>query len=477
MAVDRWVCAVWVCTVTVFGAALLSVPLLAQALPPDAVQDREREVIEQIGQARQAQSLRQAPSAFPAVSYSDVLAAPDDPVINLRYARELISRGNLQLAAATIERILLHHPGADEVRLLYAIILYRMDVLDAASVQFDLLAARQPTVAISAEIAVYRSLMAQRLKKTKRTASFSAGMHYDTNRNARPDGGVYLIADVERAIPGGETDDFGRFALGAAQISWDTGRQQLQKIYGAAAMLYDDQVEVDALDVRALLLQGGADYKTTVGDFLPGVNVSFLELDREKYSRDVAASFKWHRLFFNKSILGFVEARNGWRHYNNTASAPGATNQEGNYQKMTAGGRRTFSATSWANASVAFNRVNAAAFESYKGFEISANATKILPLQTFLTVSATLEKQFYEAPQRLISSRTRKDRDVLFDVTYGAPLSTIGTLIFSEGALPGALRPVILNLSVGFQSSNSNLQTYDTDNYRGQFMFTRAWDF
>ena len=47
--------------------------------------------------------------------------------MNLRFARSQIARENIRGASATLERILLLEPGRPDVRLLYAVVLFRLD--------------------------------------------------------------------------------------------------------------------------------------------------------------------------------------------------------------------------------------------------------------------------------------------------------------------------------------------------------------
>src|SRR5579864_589440 len=75
----------------------------------------------------------------PPTSFDQVLAAPDDPEINLSFARQEADDGHLLNAAAALERILLAHPNAHGVRLFYAVVLYRLNDLQGAKRQLKLL--------------------------------------------------------------------------------------------------------------------------------------------------------------------------------------------------------------------------------------------------------------------------------------------------------------------------------------------------
>lgn len=446
----------------------------------EASETVRREAKEQVSRARTSQSLTKGAGELPGggVDYRDVLADPDKPEINLRYVKALIAKGNIQLAAATTERLLLIYPDADDVRLLYAILLYRMDVLDEASVQLDILEQHQPAGAIKAEAAHYRELIKQRLSPLKRSATLSFGMHYDTNRNSFPDKDVFLIRDTPFRLPGGEENDWGRLAIGSAQISRDIEQQNLQQVFADMALLRDDQVEIDQLDVNAFLLNAGFLYRTIYGDLIPRVHASWIELNEQKYSQDYSVSLLGQRPVFKGKIKAFAEVTAGWRRYNNTRILPFSSEKDGDYQRFEIGGSRQFDATTALRVTAAINNIDAdLPYESYDGFDVSATLSKLLPRGTFLLASANFERKYYDGNDPFISVRKRQDRDWKLDLTYGVPVGTVIGVFGGNPAGPEPLRDIVLNLSAGFDDSHSSLPNYQYDNYRLQFLFSRNWNF
>ena len=466
-------------TVTSVLAACLAITQVhAQPVGTEAAERRTKEATQQAGKTVAAdEDLMAAAEALPPVTFSQVLESPDDPAVNLRYAQDLILKGNVQLAAATVERILISYPDADSVRLLYAILLYRMDVLDDAAAQLDILEGRSTDDAVLKEVARYRKLIDERNRPIKRSAAVSIGMHYDSNRNAFPDKGTFLIGGTPIQGTTGEVDDFGHVVIAATDMRMDTKGQQLQEIFADAAVLYDNQVEIDELDVRALLLNGGLTYKSRFGTLVPGLHAALIELDREKYSRDYAVSLRGERPILNSKVAAYAEIKAGWRKYNNTRNLPFAREQSGQYHELTVGGRRALDNRTLVHGALSLNSVDAINFESYESYELAVDFTRILPADTFLTGSVTIEKQFYQGPDPFITQQTRHDLDTTFNLTYGIPVANLTEHLGESFVSPPFLEDVVLTVSAEYQNSNSNIPNFDYDNFRGQFLLNRRWDF
>jgi hypothetical protein len=93
------------------------------------------------------------------ITFDQVLTAPDDPEINLSFARQEANDGRLLNAAAALERILLAHPNAHSVRLFYAAVLYRLNDLQGAKRQLKLLEGVHLTPLQTAERDKYERLV------------------------------------------------------------------------------------------------------------------------------------------------------------------------------------------------------------------------------------------------------------------------------------------------------------------------------
>lgn len=147
---------------------------------------------------------QQEPREEPRIKYTDVMKDPDNIELNFRFARQQVADGNVKGAAATLERILLIQPDLAVVRVFYAAVLIRLDSLDEAEQQLDLVSASGDPRA-SEQVERYRDVIADRRQKTRISVSVAAGGQYDTNPSATPAGNSLLVSDI--AVTSGDTDD------------------------------------------------------------------------------------------------------------------------------------------------------------------------------------------------------------------------------------------------------------------------------
>ncbi len=120
-----------------------------------------------------------AVEAAAAQDFDAVLAAPDDPAINLEFARRAADAGDLNGAAGALERVLIADPNRHSARLLYAVILFRLDDLQGARDQLDLLDPVSLTPLQRAEATRYRARIERARSGTRFSGSLSAGLTWE----------------------------------------------------------------------------------------------------------------------------------------------------------------------------------------------------------------------------------------------------------------------------------------------------------
>ncbi len=151
--------------------------------------------------------------------FDTVLRAPDDPELNIGFARRSAAQGDLLSAAAALERLLLKQPNWHAARLFYAIILYRMEDHQGAARELDLLDDVELTALQRAEAAKYRRAIARRDRLVSVSGSANLGLLYDSNAT----GALASLIDV--GLGSGPTDDgLGFGGGGRLRVAWRLGQ-------------------------------------------------------------------------------------------------------------------------------------------------------------------------------------------------------------------------------------------------------------
>ena len=127
-----------------------------------------------------------AQNANDRISYSQILANPDDLGLSVKYAQQLITDGELQKATISLERVLLLNPEIDKARLLLALVFYRLGSFPEAESELKTLQSREISAEDAAVVSKYLNLIAEKRRLWEASTIFSVGVHYDTNKNSNP---------------------------------------------------------------------------------------------------------------------------------------------------------------------------------------------------------------------------------------------------------------------------------------------------
>jgi len=119
------------------------------------------------------------PETAVAQDFEAVLAMPDDPGLNLDYARRAVDAGDLNGAAGALERVLIADPDRHGARLFYAVVLFRLDDLQGARDQLDQLDPVSLTPLQRAEANRYRRLIERARSKSRFGGSLTAAVTYE----------------------------------------------------------------------------------------------------------------------------------------------------------------------------------------------------------------------------------------------------------------------------------------------------------
>lgn len=461
-----------------FGAAL------AQTQPgfDQKEAERQKRAVEEQERARRA-SQGQLPFAE-TVSYADVLKDPDNVDLNFRYAKSQIAAGNVRGAAATLERILLVTPDLPQIRLTYAIVLFRLDSLDEAEREFNKLKALKMADSLRAEIDRFLAAIKQRRQKTKYRVTAGFGLKRDSNVNAGPRAGKILAAGAF-FLPLGRAQkqaDFAVLGFATGEVRQDLGRQSRDEFFASATYYHNEQFAIDSQD-----LQSGSG---TFGFRLPFENFTFtpkfsytnLRLSREKFFSGYALELRFDRpkTIPEWGIEGYFLGRGTRENFHAIFESNSGLQRTGFRWEWEAGLIKQLTPQHRLEATGKFTRKLPQSFapNDYRGYKVGLRHTWALGDGHFVLSNGSYEAKIYKIEDPAVTLfQKRHDNLVRLSVTYGAPVSWLFEQLNVNTAYLDGLRDWTWTVTGEYVDQASNIENFSYSNRRVQTMFTRTWNF
>ncbi len=458
-------------------------PGAAQGLQPNPEREPAREVEAERDAREAARAAGEKGDLGPEVRFDQVLADPDDVPLNLRYVEQRIRAGDLRAAAATLERVLAVEPDNARARLLYGLVLLRLDNL--AEAERELLAIRPLPMpdSLRAEIDGYLKQIEQRRRLTRYTASLSLGGHFDTNRDAAPRSHTRRALGITGTADHGQ-DDLAVLGIGTFEVRHDLGYQAKHDVFGRATLLVDEQIRLSQQDLKALFLEAGGSFRLENLLLIPSVNYTQLELNRQDYLYAGGLKLRAERRldsFVQLQAEGQMQyqdfdavTRFGSGKQNQTSTAPLADEQSGYRLDLEAGitlnlaTDHQFTLTAgWTNKEAKEN------YQAYAGGRLTASHLWLLGGGQFLLGSVSMEALAYDRADPLVDPDVPR-RDTLYRarLTYGVPFATL----FGDG-LPAGIGDMVWTGTGELLVSDGNLPNYTYANVRLQALVTKRWEF
>ncbi len=241
-----------------------------------------------------------APStaAAAAPDFDQVMAAPDDPQLNLDYATAQAKAGNLLEAAAALERVIAIHPEWDGARLLYAVVLYRLGDTQGASVQLAQVHTEALTPLQRAEAAKYRSQINQGRSLFSLHGTLSAGI------NAQTDAAGALAVQVNSFFNTPRASGSARTFAGALDGAVKFSDVSPYSAYGSVSGL--DMAQVSGPDQHFQWLEGQAGLAFSQGreSWRVGVVARDYRLFQAQYLTEFGGRAAWGYRLSPADIVG-----------------------------------------------------------------------------------------------------------------------------------------------------------------------------
>lgn len=432
----------------------------------------------------------------PNVSFAQILADPDNALLNGCYAIQQIERGDLQGAAATLERVLIVQPGQAEVRLLYAIVLYRLENLIEAEREFRAVQALPLRPDDARRIQGYLDRIAKRRQRTTHTVTVSLGGHYDSNRNAAPRGEEALVLGVPTDLTleaDRANDDTAVMGLVRYEIDHDLGQPREHRAIGSLTLFQDDQTERDELDLQSLLLNGGFVFDLPDGwSITPTGAYSAMTLSRERFYTSYGGAVRIDKRVRRPGrqapldlwvSLGKVRER-----FRNISENRSLADRDGTRVDALVGMGMWLAPAH--RLSLEASQTYKEAQRRYQGYRFWKGAVRhtwLLGDGRFLASSASYGVRLYRAPDPLVTAaaapQRRREHPLRLRTTIGAPagglLDAMGYAVKGEttGAVRDFLDDVMVTATAEYLKQQSNIRNYDYDNLRGQFLVTKRYEF
>ncbi|MBL8707482.1 MAG: tetratricopeptide repeat protein [Rhodospirillales bacterium] len=485
---------------TGFGKLAAFALIGAAALPPGALaqQVAQQQVSPQTqNQARDAQvqanrvpsantaaaaaavQKREAEAARP-VTFEDVLKDPDNVELNFDYARTQVAQGDLKGAASTLERMLLNYPELAQVRLFYAIVLFRLDSL--AEAERELLTVSQLDMpdSLRQEIQSYLDRIQFRQKRTRYSASLSFGTAYDSNRNAAPRSGESLFMDmpVPVADASREHSDKALLSIGTFRVRHDLGYQEKHEVFGGLTLYRADQLHLNEQNLQSYVFDVGATYRSDWVDVTINPAWTKLRLADQSYYDSYGGRFRLDKKV-DQSLDVYGEYTGVYEDFRGITFSTSSVDRTGGRHDARFGVNWVIMPTLQVNFEYDWIRKNARkSYVAYSGHALSGNLTYLMDGGSFFLFTAMGERDQYDDPDLFVSGRTRQDTIMRFRGTYGAPLGYFADLVTGEKeTLPSYVADITFTGALEWLDSASNLQNYDYSNLKAQFLLTKRWEF
>lgn len=472
----------------IIGVLLLGAVLAAPALESTRAQDVPKATI-RTEQERTEERRKAAAAAKEAeerkllegkdVTFEQVLADPDNVELNLRFAKTQIRKGDVKGAQGTLERILLIAPQRADVRLLYAIVLFRLDNMVEAQREIEAVMSQDMPSTLRRQLEGYLSRIKQRQKPTQFSLLLSLGFQYDWNRNGGPGSGE--LETILGRAPVGELSkrrrDHSIATFGKFSVVHDLGFQALHKVFANVAYYRGDQLTFDDLTVDSISGQVGG-----IIDLNPVTVTSFFErrqllLSNEPFINGTSGNVRVDYRY-SAPVNFYARFRFESQRYYGIDESPTSHLRTGPEFQTAIGAGIILGADMRLNVEYMRGRKDARTeFQSYFTDQISVDHTWLLGGGSFLLSHFDWRLDNYDTFDPLVSFKTRRDSQFRGRLTLGAPIQTIVAPLGLEESLPQIMDGVTLSVTGELYRATSNITNFQYWNRRVGVNISKRFDF
>jgi hypothetical protein len=406
------------------------------------------------------------------VTFDEILRDPDNTDLNYAFALTQIRQGDLLGALSTLERILLREPNIPRVRLLYAVVLYRLNAVGEAERELDNVLKLQMDDGLRRELEYYRSEMARERKQTKFTAIVRLGWNFDSNRNVAPISRNVISSGA--FVPGPR--EIGAHSLESLVVvegEHDLGFQRRHRLIGAVTGFYDRSLRSERFTLGAADVRGGIALDFTPFEIRIQPHYRWAHLERDTVLSATGGSIRLDWLTKRDvSVFAFFEGE--YQVFNGTANSPVSRFRTGAEWRGGAGVRWVVTPEHRVTLTAAGIRKEAReGFFDYSGAQVGVEHGWLLGRGMYLLSTVSWEGDWYDEADLVINATKREDHILRVRTIFGVPFATLT-------GWSDAPRPIRdIGISVGFEYTRafSNIDNYRYHNYRVMGALTKRFDF
>ena len=400
------------------------------------------------------------------ITFEQVMKDPDNIKLNMAYAKTQIRKGDIKGASATLERMLRINPRLEEVRLLYAAVLYRLDNMTETKEELSKIDKRALPEKSRIEYDILKKMIEQREKKTTWSGQLSAGINYDTNRNAFPEDDTIIYPNGSILKLQGEEQKDTSYTLSAyLDMERKLGQHNKHSFFAGGSYYMSRQSDISSLDMGIISGKAGFNFNSRIFTLSPQVIYNNISLDGNSYM-DTAGTALRSNHFINKKTAAYAEGKYLNQKYKNSNSYKNNSERNSYVTALTLGLRRilTPKMTIEAQGTGSIKNAKTNAYDS-NIIEAALKHFWLLGKNTYLMTSFSVSEEKYKNKgeasfTNIFLQAAGKKRK---DISPRASL-VLGFFLFKD---------ISMNIGYEYYHNDSNIQAYTYTNHKGSC--TASW--
>jgi hypothetical protein len=414
--------------------------------------------------AQPASAQAQSGQPLPEILYADILKAPDDLQLNFAFARQEAQKGNLLLAASSLERVLLLEPEWNTARLFYALVLYRLDDLSSTKRELKLLSTQELPAEQKAQVAKYIALVNKRLRRFRARGYLGVGGRWDSNRNFATTDDQVLILGLPATVLTSPDADFALRGYAGISLQYDINPVERHVVFLNARTVANEQIDMSSQSFIDSYGQLGIDYYLAPFTVSPSIEIRSIVLDEEAYLTEAGGTLAI-KTPISSRVEALISASAYHQDYNSIGVAPSGRLRTGARVSVTGQLKYDITSRNRVTARASFDDKNADfdAF-AYQNTRLSLDFRHLIGRGAFLRAQGDISWAGFDAPDPLFTILTTRE-DTRFGAKFvaGAPIRTIAGYVDLE--TPDWTSQITMQVSADYREQNSNLAIYDYRNF------------